>query len=81
MEARKAAFEDEDNAKDSKSEDNGEANVPKKGRRTRLSAVLEKLEQMEKEKVISKKKELVKVAEEALRKAIENCFIDFLDSL
>ena len=73
MEARKASFADEDNAND------GDAKVPKKGRRTRLSEVLQKLEQMEKEREILKKKESVKIAEEALRKAMDNCFIGYDD--
>ena len=73
MEARKASFADEDNAND------GDAKVPKKERRTRLSEVLQKLEQMEKEREILKKKESVKIAEEALRKAMDNCFIGYDD--
>ena len=79
MQARKAAFEDEDNASDSKNEDDGDAKVQKKERRTRLTAVLEKLEQMQKERDILKKKESVKIAEEALRKAMDNCFIGYDD--
>ena len=87
MQARKAAFEDEDNAKKSKNDDDGDANndddgdakVPKKDKRSRLSEVLEKLEQMEKEREIAKKKESVKIAEEALRKALDNCFIGYDD--
>ena len=79
MQARKAAFEDEDSAKKSKNEDDGDAKVPKNDRRSRLSEVLQKLEQMEKEREIAKKKESVKIAEEALRKAMDNCFIGYDD--
>ena len=79
MEARKACFEDEDAAKKSNKTNDIDVKVPIKAGRSRLSVVLEKLEHMENQKMIEKKKESVKVAENALNKAMENCFAGYND--
>ena len=80
MDARKAAFQDEDEERKSKSNDNIDVvKVSKKSGRSRLSVVLENLEHIAKEKMIAKKKESVKIAEEALRKAMEDCFVGYDD--
>ena len=77
MEARKAAFQDEAEVLKGKDTKSSVPNQPKPQRR--LPVVLEKLEQMAKDKLIAHQKESVKHAKEALEKAMANCFVGYDD--